>query len=542
MRRILIISAAAVVATAPALTGLLGNQSFAQSVPVTVPAQASTADDRGSHPEPGDDHGGRATATASSSHSASASRSADDHGIHAEPGDDHGGRATATATASHSHPRATRPTTTASTPSPATTTAAAPPPRPPPRPASPRTTAVATTAGTRAVTTRAPARPALTTAGRPVRTAATTEVGREPQPHARGHRGGRRTLRGAPERGQGRTGVGDLATGRSTGRAERPVRTGRVLVQVIAAAAIVLLAVAVAGSVASRKLAERESVTDAAHVTDLLADAVVQPALDDGLLDGAPAAVASIDAAVRTHVLGPSIVRVKIWSPDGRVLYSDEPRIMGETFALGEEERLVLVDPTTRAEVSDLQRPENRYEQGQGKLLEVYRPVWTPSGQALLFETYSPYASVTGRTGELWRGFAGTTLTSLLLLVLLLMPVLWRLLDQLRRSQAHREALLRQRWTPRPRSGAGSRPRCTMVWCRSWPPPRSPSPAPPSGRSPSSSRSWPGGSGARPPRSGPASAACARCSSTSTRPACSRLVWSRRWRTSPRPSGPARSR
>ncbi len=234
-----------------------------------------------------------------------------------------------------------------------------------------------------------------------------------------------------------------LATGRSTGRAERPVRTGRVLVQVIAAAAIVLLAVAVAGSVASRKLAERESVTDAAQVTDLLADAVVQPALDDGLLSGAPAAVAGIDAAVRTHVLGPSIVRVKIWSPDGRVLYSDEPRIVGETFTLDEEERRVLVDPTTRAEVSDLERPENRFEQGQGKLLEVYRPVWTPSGQALLFETYSPYASVTGRTGELWRGFAGITLTSLLLLVLLLMPVLWRLLDQLRRSQAHREALLR---------------------------------------------------------------------------------------------------
>lgn len=234
-----------------------------------------------------------------------------------------------------------------------------------------------------------------------------------------------------------------LTTGRSAHRAERPVRTGRILAQVIAAAATVVLAVAVIGSVASRKLAERESVTVAAQATDLLADAVVQPALDDGLLEGAPAAVAGIDAAVRRHVLGPSIVRVKIWSPDGRILYSDEPRIVGETFALGDEERAVLTNPTTRAEVSDLQRPENRFEQGQGKLLEVYRPVWTPSGQALLFETYSPYASVTGRTSELWRGFAGITLTSLLLLVLLLMPVLWRLLEQLRRSQAHREALLR---------------------------------------------------------------------------------------------------
>ena len=54
----------------------------------------------------------------------------------------------------------------------------------------------------------------------------------------------------------------------------------------------------------------------------------------------------------------------------------------------------MLASPTTHAEVSDLTRPENRYERGRGKLLEVYRPVWTPSGQPLLFETYSPYDSV----------------------------------------------------------------------------------------------------------------------------------------------------
>lgn len=120
MRRILIISAAAVVAVAPALSGLLGNQSFAQSVPVSLPSQAAAPDDRGNHPEPGDDKGGRATATPSSSAddhggrvlaaTAAPSASADDHGNHAEPGDDKGGRATAAATAtsspspSHSEP------------------------------------------------------------------------------------------------------------------------------------------------------------------------------------------------------------------------------------------------------------------------------------------------------------------------------------------------------------------------------------------------------------------------------------------------------
>ena len=58
MKRLLLLGAAAVIAAAPAVTGLVGNASFAQSVPVHVPAGARTIDDLGrTHAEPGDDRG-----------------------------------------------------------------------------------------------------------------------------------------------------------------------------------------------------------------------------------------------------------------------------------------------------------------------------------------------------------------------------------------------------------------------------------------------------------------------------------------------------
>ncbi len=224
--------------------------------------------------------------------------------------------------------------------------------------------------------------------------------------------------------------------------ANQPVRMRRIFVQVIAAAAVVLVVVAVVGVFASRRVAERQSVNAAAQTTDLLADSVVQPAIEDGLLSGSAAALDRLDEAVRSSVLGARVVRVKVWTPEGLIIYSDEPRVVGETFDLGEEERSVLETPTTHAEVSDLTRPENRYETGGGKLLEVYRPIWTPSGKPLLFETYMPYDSVTTRTGELWRGFAGITLASLLLLIALMLPILWRLLDRVNRAQDQRVALL----------------------------------------------------------------------------------------------------
>lgn len=235
-----------------------------------------------------------------------------------------------------------------------------------------------------------------------------------------------------------------VAAGASTRSSEPAVQPRRVFVQVIAGALVVLAVVAVVGVIASRRLAEAAAVTDAAKTADVLAEVVAQPALSDGLLTGSPAALNAMDQAVRAHVLGRSIVRVKIWDPTGRILYSDAPSLIGERFPLGGEEKDVLTNPQTRADVSDLTSPENRLERGRGKLLQVYRPIWTPAGNPVLFETYAPYDEVTTRTGQIWRGFAGVTLTSLLLLVVLLMPILWRLLNRLKRSQEQREALLQR--------------------------------------------------------------------------------------------------
>jgi len=235
-----------------------------------------------------------------------------------------------------------------------------------------------------------------------------------------------------------------VAAGTSVRSREPEIKPRRVFGQVIAGAMVVLVAVALVGVAASQRLAEAEAVNDAAKTANLLADDVVQPAVSEALLTGDASAVAAIDHAVRAHVLDRSLVRVKIWSPTGRILYSDEPALIGQSFELDAEERDVLSHPQTRADVSDLSAPENRFERGHGKLLQVYRPIWTPSGKPLLFETYAPYDDVTARTRQLWRGFAGVTLTSLLVLVVLLLPILWTLLNRLKRSQDQRETLLQR--------------------------------------------------------------------------------------------------
>lgn len=225
---------------------------------------------------------------------------------------------------------------------------------------------------------------------------------------------------------------------------DRPVRSRDVLARVALLAAFVLLAVVVVGGWASRREAEHESVAAAADRTEVLADVVVEPALLDGIVDGDAAALDALDTAVREHVLDDEVYRVKVWTTDGRIVYSDEPRLVGEQFALDDEELDAFVDHDTGAEVTDLAEPENTYERGLGKLLEVYHPVSTPDGTELLFETYASYDAVSARRAEIWRSFAAITLGSLLVLLVVLVPLVWRLLRRLERHQEHRERLLQQ--------------------------------------------------------------------------------------------------
>ena len=223
-----------------------------------------------------------------------------------------------------------------------------------------------------------------------------------------------------------------------------PVSRRRVLTSIVLGAVAVLILVAVSGSLAARRLAEKESVNDAAKNAGLLAETVIQPALRNSLVDGDPNAFQIMDDAVTDYVVKDpnTSVRVKIWTPQGKIVYSDEHRLVGLRYPLGEEERDVFTHPVTRAEVSDLSREENRFERGQGRLLEVYRPVWMPNGDPLLFETYAPYGGVRDRSTQLWRGFAGITVSSLLAVIVLMVPIVWRLLTRVRQSQEQREALL----------------------------------------------------------------------------------------------------
>jgi two-component system NarL family sensor kinase len=212
--------------------------------------------------------------------------------------------------------------------------------------------------------------------------------------------------------------------------------------QFAAALLVAFLLVASLTSWFSSRAAEREAIADARSVTEVLAQGVVEPALTRGLASGDAGAVARFDQYIHQRLHVQSVRRIKLWSTDGRIVYSDEPRLIGRHFSLGADERAVLAKGGSDAGVSDLSQPENEFERGLGDVVEVYTRVTSPEGVPLLFEAYFSLADVNTRKAEIARSFRPVTLGGTLVLALLSTPLAWWLTRRLRRDALARERLL----------------------------------------------------------------------------------------------------
>ena len=83
-----------------------------------------------------------------------------------------------------------------------------------------------------------------------------------------------------------------------------------------------------------RSAGTHEAIREAERITRLAGHGVIEPALTDDLLSGKPEAIARIDRLVETR-LNREIVRVKIWQPDGTIVYSDDPRADRQALRAG---------------------------------------------------------------------------------------------------------------------------------------------------------------------------------------------------------------
>src|ERR1700710_315225 len=90
--------------------------------------------------------------------------------------------------------------------------------------------------------------------------------------------------------------------------------------------------IVVGGFFVLRGVAIHEAERDTGELVRAEGQLVETAGLGEGIVRGGRAAITRLDDLVQGQILGGSIVRVKLWTKAGRILYSDEPALIGRQF------------------------------------------------------------------------------------------------------------------------------------------------------------------------------------------------------------------
>ncbi len=193
-----------------------------------------------------------------------------------------------------------------------------------------------------------------------------------------------------------------------------------------------------------QRTSQNSAVKDAGRYGELSGRAALAPFITDELLSGSQEALDRVAIAGKALMSEGGAKHVKVWSVEGRVLWSDESRLIGRTFEFEEDEKQLLDGEGVLANLSPLDKEENQFEiaAGEKSLLQVYFGWKTASGTPMVVETYYPASLVDSRASDQRQSFLPLLLGGVVLLTIAWIPLARALTHRLKKLQAERESLL----------------------------------------------------------------------------------------------------
>lgn len=168
-----------------------------------------------------------------------------------------------------------------------------------------------------------------------------------------------------------------------------------ILIALILSAVVAFVLAGVIPIQVERFLIDGEIRTIERIASDFADEGLIPPNMDS------EAAMSTLDEAVRVRLLGSDIVRVKVWSADGTVTYSDVPDLIGRRYPLTPD-RVEAFEGRATVEQADLTKPENEFEADFPPLQEFYVPVESGDGEVLaVFEVYHHLDHIGGTVDQI---------------------------------------------------------------------------------------------------------------------------------------------
>ncbi len=203
---------------------------------------------------------------------------------------------------------------------------------------------------------------------------------------------------------------------------------------------VLVLAVVVVGTVlVSGRIAREDSLVDAARSTSRFAELMVGPQLAS-VLAGTPGARAELDQVVAIRTRDGSMTEINVWTPDGVVVYSSDPGLIGRSFPVSAE-LVSAADGTPTASFADT-RESGTSRTAPDPELEVYLPLTVAGEGPLVLEAYYPADGIDRTAERLRTQIVPMAVVSLVLLQLAQLPLAVRMARRVEEGASERARLL----------------------------------------------------------------------------------------------------
>ena len=171
----------------------------------------------------------------------------------------------------------------------------------------------------------------------------------------------------------------------------------------------------------------REALRQPVAGGEAVASRIVAPLVTQGVYDGNIGALRALDDRVQLRKAASTIERIKVWSEDGVILYSDDPRQIGLRYPLDPDRSRALTSQQVESTVTELTQPDNLLDRQFGRSIEVSAGTRDTSGRPILVQTYYTVDQLNADEATLTRRLVALVLVSLLAFGLLFVPLAYSL-------------------------------------------------------------------------------------------------------------------
>lgn len=232
--------------------------------------------------------------------------------------------------------------------------------------------------------------------------------------------------------------AGVVPEDRPTGSAVRRALVQFALLSVVSVTLVSLATLAIAHQIA------REKALDDARLQGAgIANRLAAPLVDEDVRAGAPGAADQLATVMANRMRDGSVRHVRIFDEEGVILWSEDPALVGKTFALPADVKELFGTQRAVADLTDLERARGVADGSEQELVEVYAGAFDRTGAPVVVEVYLPTGPIDKAAGTIVSSFVPLIVGSLLLLLLLLVPLSIAMSRRVHRAQTERATMMR---------------------------------------------------------------------------------------------------